>query len=392
MEVGPWIKLVEYGDYTHPEGTQHVTYKAAVEMQRKFRSLCSRLARKFGGIPIYIGHPDDQQFAHQPGHTDTRSYAWVQDLEARSDGLWILPKWSAIGKDILRNAFFKFLSPRWEMKREGSYLIPIRLVSVGLTNNPNIPGEAIANQTLTLPCKADISEEVIFNKADENDKHKYDAVSGKAEHFKNDRNFRNEDTEDQQVKRQGELTLSDLVQRYLGFDTTQPLEDLEKAFIQYLEKVKQQQQGLTEKITELDKLQQQYETLSRDSERFYKTACEQEECIKQLTEQLMDQKVLSGEHFIKFALTRGLIAPGESDTWKERYLMDPVTTSNELLNPTSTAKNVLNTSSVTEHLSRNESANVRRRILGLVQERMEQWGEAYTDAWKSVRQQYPALF
>lgn len=356
MEVGPWIKLVEYGDYTHPEGTQHVTYKAALEMQRKFRSLRSRLARKFGGIPIYIGHPDDQQFAHQTGHTDTRSYAWVQDLEARSDGLWILPKWSAIGKDILHNAFFKFLSPRWEMKREGPYLVPIRLVSVGLTNNPNIPGEAIANQTLTLPCKTDVSEEAVFS------------------------------------KRQDELTLSGLVQRYLELDVTQPLEVLEKAFIQYVEKVKQQQQELTGKTAELNKLQQQHEALSRDSERFYKTACEQEERIKQLTAQLMEQKVLSGEHFIKFALTRGLIAPGESDTWKERYLMDPVTTANELLNPTSTAKNVLNTSSVTEHLSRNESTNVRRRILGLVQERMEQWGEAYTDAWNAVRQQYPALF
>ncbi|MDR0590486.1 MAG: hypothetical protein LBG09_01355 [Puniceicoccales bacterium] len=83
MEINQWLKLVEYSDHPHPEGIQRVTRVAAGEMQRKFRSLRARLARKFGGIPIYIGHPDDGDFSYLLGHSDTRSYAWVQDIEAR---------------------------------------------------------------------------------------------------------------------------------------------------------------------------------------------------------------------------------------------------------------------------------------------------------------------
>jgi hypothetical protein len=46
----------------------------------------------------------------------------------------------------LRQAFYKFLSPRWQMHPLGDGTFePVRLLSVGLTNHPNIPGEAMAN-------------------------------------------------------------------------------------------------------------------------------------------------------------------------------------------------------------------------------------------------------
>jgi len=144
---GQWLKLADYGDWPHSSGLQRFTQPAAETMVRGFQSLWGRLRRRFGGVPIYIGHPDDAAFAGQPGHDDTRAYAWVTSLDARADGLYILPRWSGPGRELLHNAFYKFLSPRWQLRPLGDGTFePTRLLSIGLTNHPNIPGEAIANQ------------------------------------------------------------------------------------------------------------------------------------------------------------------------------------------------------------------------------------------------------
>lgn len=153
-----WLRVAEYGDWPHPLGLQRFTRQSADQLVRQFKSLRGRLARKFGGLPIYIGHPDDEHFAGQSGHTDTRAYAWVTALEARPDGLYILPRWSDAGQNLLRNAFYKFLSPRWAMRELGGGVYePVRLVSVGLTNHPNMPGDAIANEAPRSTAPADES-------------------------------------------------------------------------------------------------------------------------------------------------------------------------------------------------------------------------------------------
>lgn len=146
-----WVKLVDYGEYDHRFGMQVITRESAAKMVAHFRSLTQRLARRFRGIPIYIGHPDDPDFRGKPGHDDTRAYGWVKNLEDRDDGLWMQAKWSKAGQDLLDNAFFKFLSPRWEMETLGnSRFSPKQLISIGLTNHPNIAMEAIANQETGL--------------------------------------------------------------------------------------------------------------------------------------------------------------------------------------------------------------------------------------------------
>lgn len=152
-----WIKLVDYGEHPHRLGMQVITEESASEMVKNFHSLWGKFSRRFRGVPIYIGHPDDPHFQGKPGHSDTRAYAWVKDIAARHDGIWILPKWSEAGRDLLKNAYFKFLSPRWEMTPLGAQrFTPRALVSIGLTNNPNIPVEAIANQI-------DIQDEALSN-------------------------------------------------------------------------------------------------------------------------------------------------------------------------------------------------------------------------------------
>ncbi|MGE9293534.1 MAG: phage protease [Puniceicoccales bacterium] len=146
-ESSCWLCLAEYGDWPHARGLQRFSKESADRMCAYFRSLRGRLARKFGGLPVYIGHPDDPHFSGQSGHADTRAYAWISELEARDNGLYGLPRWSEEGSKLLSNAFYKFLSPRWAMRDVGNGVYePVRLLSVGLTNQPNIPGETIANE------------------------------------------------------------------------------------------------------------------------------------------------------------------------------------------------------------------------------------------------------
>lgn len=142
-----WIRLVAYGSYPHPRGLQHVTQAVAHALAQNFHSLQGRLRRAFRGVPIYIGHPDDASFAGQDGHRDTRAYGWLEAMDARADGLWIKPRWSSEGRKLLTNAHYRFLSPRWLLKpaTDGGFH-PVRLLSIGLTNQPNIPGDAIANE------------------------------------------------------------------------------------------------------------------------------------------------------------------------------------------------------------------------------------------------------
>jgi hypothetical protein len=354
MEINQWLKLVEYGDYPHPEGIQRVTGEVAVEMQRKFHSLRARLARKFGGIPIYVGHPDDEHFSRLPGHSDTRSYAWVQDIEAREDGIWILPRWSEAGKTMVENSYFKFLSPRWEMKREGDVLVPIRLISVGLTNHPNIPGDAIVNQAV------DDRETVAVTVVED-----CGEISGEGRKRKG-----NKKTVKPPEKTGSEVTPADwdsqflqrinrLLKQLFAVDWDKPIGEIEGQLTAIAEQARLwRDHG--------ENLKNSNGELASESERFYKIACEKEQQVKELEEQIRGEKDRSGEHFVNFAIGRGLILPNESTEWKEKYSADPNGASNELLKRTC----ILNTTSQTDHLREKMNTGGKAQILAFVNVRM----------------------
>ena len=152
-QVAADTMLIPYGDHPHKNGVQRFTREHADSMVSNFNGFLSKLGRLFGGLPVYIGHPDDPAFSNQ--HTDSKSYAWIMGMEARDDGLALIPKWSKPGEEIVSNAHYKFFSPRWACKPIGqengkAILAPIRLISVGLTNMPQIAGiPPLANETIT---------------------------------------------------------------------------------------------------------------------------------------------------------------------------------------------------------------------------------------------------
>ena len=145
-------RIVEFGDHPHAKGLQRVTFEVARRLEDNFHSLRGLLSRRFGGLPVYVGHPDDPEYAGQPGHSDTRAHGWIMDLRAKPDGLYGEIRWSKSGRELIDNANYKFFSPRWLMRPVGSGVFePVRMLSLGLTNTPNIPGEVIANEAASAP-------------------------------------------------------------------------------------------------------------------------------------------------------------------------------------------------------------------------------------------------
>lgn len=143
-----WVQLSPYGDFPHARGLQRVDQATAAAMVRHFESFAARLGRLFGGAPFYVGHPD---MVAGEG-IDRKAYGWVEALEARENGLFGRVKWSDAGLELLRQGHFKFLSPYWEAREIGRergerVYQPVALISVGLTNQPNIPVQPLANES-----------------------------------------------------------------------------------------------------------------------------------------------------------------------------------------------------------------------------------------------------
>jgi hypothetical protein len=156
-----WLQLSPYGDFPHTRGLQRVDRGAAERMAAQFESWSGRLGRLFGGVPIYVGHPDT---ALSSDAADRRAYGWVLELQAREDGLYGRAKWSDAGLELLRNGHFKFLSPYWEAKEVAAengrrVYQPIALLSVGLTNQPNLPVRPLANEATEHPVDGELPAE-----------------------------------------------------------------------------------------------------------------------------------------------------------------------------------------------------------------------------------------
>lgn len=346
-----WIKLVEYGEYPHEEGIQCLNRFSAEEMSRRFHSLSSRFVRRFKGIPIYIGHPDDPKFYNQKGHRDLRVYAWVKSMEAREDALWILPQWSEVGLKLMKNAFFKYFSPRWRMKKIGQGRFePVQLLSVGLTNNPNILGKSITD--FVNPRK-EVDPET-------------DAPTVQ-DHFLEKAN-----------------TLHSIVQLLEFGDEEVSQEDILQKIRSLLTDAKKwREEGV-------NFLQVQQE-LQRDVDRFYKLSCSQQDRISELSLQVEQLKTRAKEQFISHALKQGLITPAEVENWGKKFEEDPELAEKLILDCLPQPKVTLNTTSRTANL-RNISFQNKEQIISRVRERMQLTGEGYTEAWNAVKTQFSSLF
>lgn len=71
----------------------------------------------------------------------TEALGWIEEWKVDGDRLLGRVRWTALGEPMVLGGVYRFTSPVWlyESRMTGT-VSPVSMVSVGLTNRPNIPG------------------------------------------------------------------------------------------------------------------------------------------------------------------------------------------------------------------------------------------------------------
>lgn len=122
--------LARLGNHPHPRGMQVLDKKSFKKMRAKLRGI---FAAK---VPIYENnHPDETPMPKD--ELKSLEVGFVKDLILADNVILMVSKYKKNAYREIKNG--RKLSPRWEMEplNNGEYR-PIRLISVGLSDIPNI--------------------------------------------------------------------------------------------------------------------------------------------------------------------------------------------------------------------------------------------------------------
>lgn len=141
-----WIQISPYGEFPHPKGLQVFQRSDADKIVQAYNSI-RNMGRRLFGLPLYKGHPD----ADKASYPDDGAYARIKELDAREDGLYGRAEFSANGKALITDGVYDGHSPYWRFEHDKTrrgVIRPVELISVGLTNFPNIPVNPITAAAL----------------------------------------------------------------------------------------------------------------------------------------------------------------------------------------------------------------------------------------------------
>jgi phage I-like protein len=169
-----WVHIVPKGVFpvprqiTGPDGKEKVVTVQQVLDDASMTAMLNRFnedakAENFTGIRL--------DFEHFSYDTDKLGEAagWIKEIANRENGLWAKIEWSDIGTAAVTNKRYKLLSPVWLPKDcqviSDLRVRPLRLDSVGLTNNPNLKGmvplsNRDANASAELPQQKDNMQKI----------------------------------------------------------------------------------------------------------------------------------------------------------------------------------------------------------------------------------------
>ena len=142
-----WARI-PYGEWPHDAGLQRFGRPEAEAMVGYFKNTWNRIKRAVVGMPIFRGHPDLAALANQ--YPDKGVYGSIADMEARDDGLYLRPVLSPAGAALVNEQGLKFFSPHWLARKlpdeaGKAVFAPAFMVSIGLTDRPNISGTSLVN-------------------------------------------------------------------------------------------------------------------------------------------------------------------------------------------------------------------------------------------------------
>lgn len=124
-----FVQIAPLGEFPHGDGVlQVVDAQAIASLVNSFKP----------GQAMVV------DYDHGSLNTDQSSAAagWVEELQARADGLYARIRWSNRGRADVEGGAFRFVSPVWMPEvaptKDNPRVRPARLVNVALTNSPNI--------------------------------------------------------------------------------------------------------------------------------------------------------------------------------------------------------------------------------------------------------------
>lgn len=132
-----WFQILKVGEWPHAgSGTvQIVDKRSCDEIVRRFAA--QKEEENFPGLLLDYDH--FSRHAEQP----SEAAAWIEELEAREDGVWARARWTPTGKASVEGGEYRLISPvlaEFEPAdaQDSTRQRPLRVVSVALTNDPNI--------------------------------------------------------------------------------------------------------------------------------------------------------------------------------------------------------------------------------------------------------------
>lgn len=138
-----FVHLVPLGEFHHPESgkLQVIDGRAVEAILHNFKVEATK--PRFAGLLV-----DQDHFSYDLDKS-SESYGWVKELAKGADGIWGRIEFSDLGEQAVKNRRYKFVSPVFNQfeSLDAKRVRPLRLDSVGLTNNPNLKGmEPLANR------------------------------------------------------------------------------------------------------------------------------------------------------------------------------------------------------------------------------------------------------
>ncbi len=141
--------VIRYGVYPNAVGLQVFDRPAAQAIHTAFNAKVSRLATLFRGEPLYVGHPDQPEWAAKNPGVRTAAVGRIRETKVDDAGLHLRFAYNEDGKRLVGGdaPAYESFSPVWGMEpityQGRKAYRPVELYSAGLTNHPNIPGTII---------------------------------------------------------------------------------------------------------------------------------------------------------------------------------------------------------------------------------------------------------
>ena len=143
-----YLQLAPIGTFPHARGFQAVDAPALAELVKNFNSFLARLGRRFAGVLSTSAIPMSPATRIYTPTAKPTAGSWTSNSATTASMAG--PNGAPPAHDLIANGHFKFLSPYWEatkigMKDGKPVFRPTVLISVGLTNEPNLPVLPLAN-------------------------------------------------------------------------------------------------------------------------------------------------------------------------------------------------------------------------------------------------------